>query len=422
MKGWRIRGWKAAAAAWIILILLGSWPITTFGRENSIREISIQKDGSRENSSWESAIQEKGARKMENSMLSDLPDLPDLGLGEIQEFLDRQMAGQISFTELMGELLEGDWRQAFSRLFEAVKYSLFTENSSSIRFLAQAAGLGILGAVFSQAAAVFPSSRVADTGFFITYLLTFTCLTAGFFTSVETAANVIDSILGFMRVLLPSFFLAVAFAGGSISAAALYSSVLAGVGAADFLCGTILLPMVKVYVLLVLAGNLSREPIITRLTNGVESGIRWSLKTITGIFLGLQMIQTMILPFADSVKRAGIQKAVSVIPGIGAGAEAVLQVAVGSGVLVKNTIGGAGVVVMAVLAAAPVIKLLLFMLLYRAAAALMEPVCDKRLTACAEGMGKAHQLLLGLVMAQVLFFAVSIGIVCSATNTVYFGG
>ena len=135
-------------------------------------------------------------------MLSDLPDLPDLGLGEIQEFLDRQMSGQISFTELMGELLEGDWRQAFSRLFEAVKYSLFTENSSSIRFLAQAAGLGILGAVFSQAAAVFPSSRVADTGFFITYLLTFTCLTAGFFTSVETAANVIDSILGFMRVLL----------------------------------------------------------------------------------------------------------------------------------------------------------------------------------------------------------------------------
>ena len=365
-------------------------------------------------------IREEEDMQTEGELFSQMPDL---GLEKIQQFLNRQQtAGELSFTDLMKELLEGDWKQALSRLLEAARYGLLTENSRSVRFLAQAAALGVLGAVFSQAAAVFPSSRVAETGFFITYLLVFICLTAGFFTSMDTASNVADSIFDFMRVLLPSFFLAVAFAGGSISAAAMYSSVLAGVGAADFLCGTVLLPMVKVYVLLVLAGNLSREPFITRLTGGVESGIRWALKTVTGIFLGLQMIQTMILPFADSVKRAGIQKAVSVIPGVGAGAEAILQVAVGSGVLVKNTIGGGAVAAMVILAAAPVVKLMIFMILYRAAAALMEPVCDKRLTACAEGMGKAHQLLLGIVTAQVLFFAVTIGIVCSATNTVYFGG
>lgn len=408
-----MRGWKKAAAVWSLFILLWIHPADAFGSEADL--------GRRETfDSVGSLIREEEDMQTEGELFSQMPDL---GLEKIQQFLNRQQtAGELSFTDLMKELLEGDWKQALSRLLEAARYGLLTENSRSVRFLAQAAALGVLGAVFSQAAAVFPSSRVAETGFFITYLLVFICLTAGFFTSMDTASNVADSIFDFMRVLLPSFFLAVAFAGGSISAAAMYSSVLAGVGAADFLCGTVLLPMVKVYVLLVLAGNLSREPFITRLTGGVESGIRWALKTVTGIFLGLQMIQTMILPFADSVKRAGIQKAVSVIPGVGAGAEAILQVAVGSGVLVKNTIGGGAVAAMVILAAAPVVKLMIFMILYRAAAALMEPVCDKRLTACAEGMGKAHQLLLGIVMAQVLFFAVTIGIVCSATNTVYFGG
>lgn len=408
-----MRGWKKAAAIWSLFILLWVHPADAFGSEADL--------GRRETfDSVGALIREEEDMQTEGELFSQMPDL---GLEKIQQFLNRQQtAGELSFTDLMKELLEGDWKQALSRLLEAARYGLLTENSRSVRFLAQAAALGVLGAVFSQAAAVFPSSRVAETGFFITYLLVFICLTAGFFTSMDTASNVADSIFDFMRVLLPSFFLAVAFAGGSISAAAMYSSVLAGVGAADFLCGTVLLPMVKVYVLLVLAGNLSREPFITRLTGGVESGIRWALKTVTGIFLGLQMIQTMILPFADSVKRAGIQKAVSVIPGVGAGAEAILQVAVGSGVLVKNTIGGGAVAAMVILAAAPVVKLMIFMILYRAAAALMEPVCDKRLTACAEGMGKAHQLLLGIVTAQVLFFAVTIGIVCSATNTVYFGG
>ena len=408
-----MRGWKKAAAVWSLFILLWVHPADAFGSEADL--------GRRETfDSVGALIREEEDMQTEGELFSQMPDL---GLEKIQQFLNRQQtAGELSFTDLMKELLEGDWKQALSRLLEAARYGLLTENSRSVRFLAQAAALGVLGAVFSQAAAVFPSSRIAETGFFITYLLVFICLTAGFFTSMDTASNVADSIFDFMRVLLPSFFLAVAFAGGSISAAAMYSSVLAGVGAADFLCGTVLLPMVKVYVLLVLAGNLSREPFITRLTGGVESGIRWALKTVTGIFLGLQMIQTMILPFADSVKRAGIQKAVSVIPGVGAGAEAILQVAVGSGVLVKNTIGGGAVAAMVILAAAPVVKLMIFMILYRAAAALMEPVCDKRLTACAEGMGKAHQLLLGIVTAQVLFFAVTIGIVCSATNTVYFGG
>lgn len=229
-------------------------------------------------------------------------------------------------------------------------------------------------------------------------------------------------VLEFMEILLPAFFLGVALSGGSISGAALYGSVAGAVGGAGFLCKVVLIPLIKVYVLLVMAGNLSGDGFVTRLTKGVEAGVGWSLKAGAGIFLGLQLVQTMILPYADSVKRSGLQKLVAAIPGVGAGAEAVLQVTVGSGVLLKNTIGGAAVAVLAVLAAVPVAKLLFFLVLYRGAAALMEPVCDKRIVACADGMGRAHGLLLETALAVVLLFSISIALICSATNAVYFGG
>lgn len=352
------------------------------------------------------------------------PDaVEELDLERIQQFLNQSKeTGSISISGLMEELAAGNIKGMLARIGDLFRKGVLSEITESVRFLAQAALLGILGAVFSQAAAVFPDSRISETGFFITYLLAFTCLTAGFFTSVETAASVVKHVLDFMKVLLPSFFLAVAFAGGSLSGAALYGSIIGGVGAAELLCGQVMIPLVKVYVFLVLAGNLSREAFITKLTSGLELGIRWTLRTGAGLFLGLQMIQTMILPYADSVKRVGLQKLVSSIPGIGSGAEAIVQVTVGSGVLLKNTVGGAAVVILAILAAAPVAKLCFFLLLYRGAAALMEPVCDKRLTACADGMGKAHSLLLHIVLAVVLLFAISIGVVCAATNAVYFGG
>lgn len=393
--------WKRAGLAglWIAAVCLGIlWcPFPGFGAQNETEE----------NGEYPLAVQ----------------DIPDLGLERVQEFLDRQYGeNELSFSALMEDLVKGDVSGAGAQIAHAFWDGAVGEARDSVRFLAQAAALGILGAVFSQAASVFPSSRIAEMGFFITYLLTFTCLTASFFTSVDTAARVVENVLDFMKVLLPSFFLAVAFAGGSISSAALYGSVVAGVSGAQFFCGKVLFPLVKVYVLLVLAGNLSKEAMVDRLTQGLEKGIHWSLTSMAGVFLGLQMVQTMILPYADSAKRAGIQKLVSAIPGIGAGAEAVLQVTVGAGVLVKNTIGGAAVVLLVLLAAAPAAKLLFFMVLYQGAAALMEPICDRRISACAQGMAKAHRLLLELVLAVVLLFVLSLGIICSSTNAVYFGG
>ncbi len=358
-----------------------------------------------------------------NLQIPGLSDLPDLGLGEIQAFLDqRQGAARISFSGLMEDLVRGDFSGLTDRLFTALRETVAKEFGGSIHFLARAVVLGIVGAVFAQVAAAFPESRMAETGAFITYLLTFICLTASFFTSVDTVEDMLQLVLEFMEILLPAFFLGVALSGGSISGAALYGSVAGAVGGAGFLCKVVLIPLIKVYVLLVMAGNLSGDGFVTRLTKGVEAGVGWSLKAGAGIFLGLQLVQTMILPYADSVKRSGLQKLVAAIPGVGAGAEAVLQVTVGSGVLLKNTIGGAAVAVLAVLAAVPVAKLLFFLVLYRGAAALMEPVCDKRIVACADGMGKAHGLLLETALAVVLLFSISIALICSATNAVYFGG
>lgn len=402
---------------WGVCSTIGMWmSFPVFGATEGLGNAAMPVRGSEDDGN-------RSGGRDQDLEIPGLSDLPDLGLGEIQEFLDsRQEAGQLSFSGLMEDLVKGDLSGLTARLITAFQETVAAEFRGSIHFLARAVALGIVGAVFAQVAAVFPESKIAETGAFITYLLTFICLAASFFTGVDTVGAMVEMVLEFMELLLPAFFLAVAWAGGSLSGAALYGSVVGAMGGAGFLCKTVVIPLIKVYVLLVMAGNLSGDGFVTRLTKGVESGIGWTLKAGAGLVLGLQMVQTMILPYADSVKRAGLQKLVSAIPGVGAGAEAMLQVTVGSGVLLKNTIGGAAVAVLALLAAVPVVKLLFFLLLYRGAAALMEPVCDKRIVACADGMGKAHGLLLETALAVVLLFSISIALICGATNAVYFGG
>ena len=67
----------------------------------------------------------------------------------------------------------------------------------------------------------------------------------------------------------------------------------------------------------------------------------------------------------------------------------------------------------------PVLKLLVLLLLYRGVAAVMQPVCDKRLVACISSVADGQKLLLGLVVSSLLLFVVTIALICAGTNVSY---
>ncbi|MEG0370032.1 MAG: sporulation protein, partial [Hungatella sp.] len=140
---------------------------------------------------------------------------------------------------------------------------------------------------------------------------------------------------------------------------------------------------------------------------------------LIGVVIGFHMIQGLILPYVDALKNTTVQKLMGVIPGIGQGAAAITQIVLGSGVLVKNTIGMAAVLILLILAAIPILKLLILVLLYQMAAAMLEPICDKRLVSCMSAVSKGHKLLLELVMAAVLLFIITVALVCAGTNIVH---
>lgn len=346
-------------------------------------------------------------------------------LEEIQQFLNRQQEGtgwNLSFSDLMKDLMAGRFMEVLSKVGTAMKDSLFSEVSSSSRMLGQIIVLGIIGAVFTNFSSVFNSSQISETGFFVTYLLLFTFLASSFFTSIQIASQVLEQVLEFMQALIPAYFLAAAFAGGSVSSAALYEFTLITIAVVQWLFFKVLIPMVRVYILLVLASHIAKEDMLSKLTDLLKAAIQWSLKTLVGLVLGFHMIQGLVLPYVDSMKNATVQKFIQVIPGIGQGASAVTQLMLGSGVLIKNTIGAAAVVILVVITAVPVLKLIIMMILYQITAAAMQPVCDKRIVSCVSSVAQGHKLLLSIVLAAALLFIITIAVVCAATNVTFYAG
>ncbi|WP_460643688.1 stage III sporulation protein AE [Lacrimispora brassicae] len=352
-------------------------------------------------------------------------DLDQYDLTDIQNFLDRTKGEQdmnLSFRELMKDLMDGNLNQVMGQAGKALKDLLMGEIRNSGHMMGQIMVLGIIGAVFSNFSSVFTGSQISETGFFVTYLLLFTYLAASFFTSVTITGSVLRQVFDFTKVLMPAYFLAAAFAGSSASAAASYEFTLFIIAAAQWLLGQVLLALIRVYALLVMAGHIAKEDMLSKLTELLEQVVSWSLKTLVGVVLGFHLIQSMVLPYVDSMKTGAIQKLIGAIPGVGQGVNSVAQMVLGSGVLIKNTIGAAGIIILLVISVIPLIKLVVLMVLYQCVAALLQPVCDKRIVSCISDIAKGHRMLLSVAASGVILFVVTIALVCASTNVTYYTG
>ena len=349
----------------------------------------------------------------------------DFDTDGIQAFLDGLTGsgtGGLSFGELMKKLVSGRLSEVFTDLADVVRSALFSEVRTNSGLMGQIIVLALIGAVFSNFSGIFGSGQVSETGFYVVYLLIMTFLAASFFASVQVADSVLDDILEFMKVLLPAYFMAVAMAGGAFTSAGLCGFTFAAIGLVQAIFSNLLIPLMRVYMMMVLAGNLYKEDMISKLTELLKQFILWTVKSMVGLILGFHLIQGMVLPQADALKNASAMRVVQMIPGIGSGAGAVSQIVMGSGILIKNTAGAAAVVILLVMAIVPVVKLLILMLLYYVTAAVMQPVCDKRLVACISEAAAGHGLLLKMVGYSLALFALTIAILCISTNAAYYAG
>lgn len=372
---------------------------------------------------WTAYASEYGGQEGEVDQTNVL--LEELNFDEIQNFLNgNTISGQapLSFKKMLADLMQGDFMGVSRQLMTAVKTALLGEIGENGRLMGQILMIGLIGAVFANFSGIFSGSQISETGFYVTYLLLFTFLSASFYTCIGIAKDVLSTIVEFMRALLPAYFLAVSFAGGSLTSAAGYGWMLFSISAVEWLVTVLFLPAVRIYTLFVLAGHMMKENVFSKITDLMEAGLRWGLKTTAGLVLGFHLLQSMVIPYADSLKNTSVQRFISMIPGVGQGAAAISQLVLGSGVLLKNTIGAGGVLVLAGVCIIPLIKLSVLLLFYRLSAALLEPICDKRMVSCINAVGTGCQLLLRMVMTAMILFGVSLAVVCMAANVTYYAG
>lgn len=323
---------------------------------------------------------------------------------DFKETLMGVLSGDIYFTaDLLNRLVEDQLTYAFRVGKENLIYILL---------------IALIAAVFRNFSSIFTNSQISETGFYVLYLLLIVLCLNTFGAATEWVSEGIENLTSFMGVFCPLYFLAVAVAKGSVTSIAFYNLVLFLIFLVEVLIVKAVIPAVHIFIIVKMLNYLSEEDYLSKFAELLETVISWTLKTVLAFVIGMNIIQGLITPAIDTVKRSAITRGAEAIPGIGDAIGGTAEVVFGTAILVKNGIGMTGAVISLSLCIIPLVEIGCIVLMYKLAAALIQPVSDKRVVGCVESVGDGSRLLMKVVFTTGLLFLLTIVVVSAVTSGV----
>ena len=169
---------------------------------------------------------------------------------------------------------------------------------------------------------------------------------------------------------------------------------------------TILFPLINVSAVIGVVAQIAPDYPLTRLSGLLRHLATMLLSLAFTVFLGVLAVRGAVAPVADGVALRTAKFITSnVVPVIGSMFANAVEVVVGGSLLIKNTIGAFGMVMIFFLVALPIVKIWAIVLIYKLAAALIEPIGDQRVCAAVSSMaGSLTLVMVSLATAALMFF------------------
>lgn len=316
----------------------------------------------------------------------------------------------LSVESLLEEIITGDIFGALSLLWKGSFGGIGALLSGMRGIFVTLLLIGIFAALVSHFITAFDSPQIADMSFYFTYLLMNTVLLKCFHEMVTVGKEAMQEIISFIQVFVPTYLITVGVASGPTTAYANYSVLLVLIYVVEQILVNIGIPFIYGYVFMSMLNGIWWDEKLNLFTSLFEKGVALLFKIILGLTSGVSLIQSMITPVIDSVKNTGLQKAVSAIPGIGNAAEGVVEIVIGSAVVIKNSLGILGLLILLGICMVPLIKIFLISCVIKLIASILGLVCDKRITTLTDRVGSGGMMVLKTTGTAMLLFGITISV------------
>ncbi len=341
--------------------------------------------------------------------------MEEMDFTEISRFLDDEKDVPVSFEEVMRALLKGG-DISYETMGDYIKDLLLSGFSSHKQLVVWLLAVSFAFSILKNYAKSFSSSYVSEICFFLCYCFMMALLLRSFSSMNETALATTEKMTGFMKALIPTYCMAISYTMNLNSSAAAYSLIFAAVYLVEWMIRYVLAPLVQIYIMMEFLNHFMEEERFHRISELLCDTVRVLLKGSVTVILGINIIQGMIAPAMDRLAGNTIAKTIQMVPGLGNAVNGMGQIFISSGLVIKNSVGAAALIILTILCAVPFLKMAVLAILYKALSAILEPIADKRLSGGMNGIANGGMLYLKILSTSFMLFFLTVALTAAAVG------
>lgn len=339
-----------------------------------------------------------------------------LDFSSVEQFFKGDMGSEVNFEELVYSLAsEGLKGLDAEKLMSFAADTLFYELSVARPMFLKMLLFSILFSLAHRFLAV-KNKYISDIAFLMIYAALMVLLMQSFYLVKEIALDGITTLMHFLNALIPTYALIMTISGQMVTGAMLYEVAFMLIYLVELLMKTVLSPVIQIFVLIVFLNHLFEEDKLSKLAQFLEKGIQTALKGAFGAVAGLSVVQSMLTPAKDKLTGNTLLSGLSAIPGIGNSISSAGEIILSCGLLIKNSVGVAALIILVILTLIPVFQIGVFDIMYRLLSILLQPIADMRLTECVSAVADGCALYLKMVLYTMLLFFILFSIVSMASS------
>ena len=354
-------------------------------------------------------------------ILNQLKDEIDKGVGtmvsdDLDEYFSTQ-SGLGSLKEFIKDVTNGEnfkITDIFTYFTSSIKNNVF-EVIAGVSIIVV---LSVLGGMSDALTSGFKRQSTKTIVYFAIYSGAVAAVTVMFTALVKTTVSAVNDLNTLVQYVSPVFITLLTALGGVGGAEMLAPFTLLIGGVVISVINALIIPLFFAALVFTIIGNLSDNVKLGKLTKAVKSIGSWVLGGMFGLVTTLASIQGLVGAGIDTITVKSAKFAVSgYIPILGGYISEGFDIVMAGGVLIKNAFGLGVFIMLVAIAAAPLVKLVLFSLVLKLTAGIIEPVGDPKISAMVYGAAGCLNLLIAAVAGTAFLVFVMLLLVIGAFNT-----
>lgn len=350
------------------------------------------------------------------------PIVDEVSLDGIQQYWDmlvNDYGGYLPEIEKQSlyEMINNKDSYSIKNILIGASEYLFHELILNGRLLGLLMMLTLFSILLQTMHAAFEKSAVSKIAYFVVYIVLLFISLNSFYVTVSYIEEAIDTMMSFMIALLPLILGLMATFGNIVTVSFFHPIVIFLIHLSGVLVSKFILPILFLSAILLIVSTLNENHKVTHLGNLFKSVGMGALGIFLTVFLGVMSVQGAASAIQDGVAMKTTKFITgNFIPVVGKTFTDAADTVLSASLLLKNAVGIVGMIIILLIVLFPAIKIFAIALMYKIAAAILQPVADGPMITSLNTISKYIGYMLGSLLAVSFMFFLAIVIIVVASN------